>query len=156
MDLAAIIILLSLGLVLLLLEVVFIPGTTVFGIFGFILIVAAVIITYNAYGARWGGIAAGGTLFLGIGMLFWALRSKPWNRYSLKSTIDSKVNNQEYFELAPGQKGKTVSSLRPQGKAEFGGNLYNVRTNGDFLSSDTEVVITRIKNNIIFVEEFKS
>lgn len=155
MDLAAIIILISLGIVLLTIEIVFVPGTTIFGIVGFVLIIIGVIVTYNVYGSTWGSIMAFATFLLGLGVLFWALRAKPWNKFSLKSVNEGRTNDESYFELEIGSKGETISSLRPQGKAEISGKIYQVRTDGEFISSNTRIIVSKIRNNSIFVTEEK-
>jgi membrane-bound ClpP family serine protease len=82
----------------------------------------------------------------------WGFRSKSWERFSLKSSIDSKVNDEDIMNLQVGQRGITLSSCRPMGKAEFDNRNWEVRTNGGYLEAGTEVQIIRIENRTITIE----
>jgi len=144
--------LLAIGLGLILIELVFIPGTTVVGLLGLIFTIVGIIISYRHFGSDIGFYILIGTLVMTLGGLFYGFRSGAWTRFSLKSSIDSKVNEGMLKILNVGDEGTTRSSLRPMGTAEFGNQNYEVRSTGSFLDSGIRVKITQIQSNQIIVE----
>jgi membrane-bound ClpP family serine protease len=48
--------------------------------------------------------------------------------------------------------GKAVSRLAPIGKALIEDRLYEVRSDGSYIDSNSEIIVTRIEGNKIFVE----
>ncbi len=144
--------LISLGLVLVVVEILFVPGTTVVGIAGVIFVLAGVGMCYHYYGSTVGTLTLVGSAVAGTGFFFWSLKSKSWRRFSLNSSIDSKVNEGSLQEVREGLTGKAVSALRPIGKAEIGSKVYEVRTTGLFLESGAPVRVIKIESNNIIVE----
>jgi len=75
-----------------------------------------------------------------------------WTRFALKSSSDSKVNEGAMVDLKPGQEGVAMSTLRPVGKADLSGKIFEVRTNGEYIETGTRIRIIRIISNQIIVE----
>jgi membrane-bound ClpP family serine protease len=144
--------LLAIGLGLILIELVFIPGTTVVGLLGLIFSIVGIVISYRHFGSDVGFYIMIGTLIMTLGGLFYGFRSGAWTRFSLKSSMNSKVNENMLKVLNVGDEGTTRSSLRPMGTAEFGNQNYEVRSTGSFLDSGTRVKIIQIQSNQIIVE----
>lgn len=144
--------LILIGLAFLLLEILVIPGTGVAGIVGFILIGIGVWQAYTYYGAATGHWVLGGTIVGTVAVLAYSLRAKTWRRISLKSEIESKVNLIDEDKLKPGDPGKSISRLVPTGKAVFNNEFYEVRTMGEFLDPDVDIVIEKIEDHKIYVK----
>ena len=144
--------LLVIGLALIVAELVFIPGTTVVGLLGLFSTIAAIVISYRHYGNEVGFYVLVGTGIVTLGTLFYSFRSRSWSRFSLKTAIDSRVNEGLTDSLQVGDKGVAASRLRPFGKALFNQREYEVRTSGNFLEAGSEVTITLITSNQIIVE----
>ena len=147
-----IIALLMIGLALIVAELVFIPGTTVVGILGFIFSAAGIIISYKHFGSDVGFYILIGMSAITLVTLFYSFRSGSWSRFSLKSSIKSKVNEGMVDTLHVGDEGKTISTLRPIGKAEFHNKQFEVKTGGDYVDSGTPIRIVLIHSNQILVE----
>jgi membrane-bound ClpP family serine protease len=147
-----IIALLLIGLALIVAELVFIPGTTVVGILGFIFSAAGIIISYKHFGSDIGFYILIGMSAITLVTLFYSFRSGSWSRFSLKSSIKSKVNEGMVDTLHVGDEGKTISTLRPIGKAEFHNKQFEVKTGGDYVDSGTPIRIVLIHSNQILVE----
>lgn len=140
------------GLLLLVVEVIFVPGTTVVGIAGFVFVVLGIGFAFRYFGSEIGWITTGGAaLAFGIGFYF-SFKTNVWKRFSLKSAIKSKVNEGELEQLAEGEEGVTISALRPVGKAELTSKIYEVKTQGQYVDSGTRIRIVKIISNQIFVE----
>lgn len=147
-----IIALLAIGLGLIIIELVFIPGTTVVGLLGLIFTIVGIVISYRHFGSDIGLYILLGTSATAIITLFFSFRSGAWSRFSHKSSIDSKVNENMLESLSVGDEGTTRSALRPVGTAEFGDKNFEVRTTGSFLETGTRVRIVQIQSNQIIVE----
>ncbi|HPR25649.1 NfeD family protein [Lentimicrobium sp.] len=152
MSLTLIIILIIAGLLFLLLEVLVIPGTTVVGIAGFALIVFSVWESYHVFGSPTGHFVLIGTIFFTILTVYLALKSKTWNKIMLKTEISGKVNEIDSTKVQAGDPGVTVSRLTPGGKALINNEYYEVHTNGEFIDQESEIIVTHLADNKIFVK----
>lgn len=140
------------GLALLLAEIIFVPGTTLVGLFGFIFLVVGVSLSFKYFGSEIGWITVGGSSVVAGVLVYFAFKSNFWRKFSLKSSIDSKVNEGELDGLTLGDEGITMSALRPSGKAELGDKTFEVRTQGTYVDSGTRIRIIKILSNQIIVE----
>ena len=147
--------LISVGLILIVVAIIFVPGTTFIGITGLISTFIGVYFSFVYFGSSIGfGFLVFSALLFGV-VLYFGFRGKTWDRFSLKSSIRSKVNEGLTSKLQIAQRGMTLSSLRPIGKAEFDGKTYEVKSHGDYIDTGTEVEIIKIERNNIFVEPIK-
>jgi membrane-bound ClpP family serine protease len=144
--------LLLIGLTLLIVELIFIPGTTVVGVLGLIFAVVGVVISYAQFGNDVGLYVLIATLTITAVAVFFSFRSGVWSKFSLKSSIKSRVNEESTHALQPGDTGITRSALRPMGTAEFNNQLVEVRTLGQFVENGKTVKIISVEANRIVVE----
>ena len=145
-----ILILLLGGLILLLLELLVVPGTTVVGVIGFILMAVGIWQSYIEYGWIWGSMILLLTLLISLGGLYYSLRSNTWNKAMLKTSIKSRVNT-EANAVAIGSVGLTTSIINPMGKAIFDNKFYEVSSYGEFIEAEKDVKIVAIEGNKIFI-----
>ncbi len=151
-DWSIVLSLITVGLLLVVVEIVFIPGTTVVGLVGFIFLIIGVGLSFKYFGGEVGWIILASTSVTCGGMLYFSFNTNTWSRFSLKSAINSKVNEGEIEKFAIGMEGQAVSALRPIGKAELNNQMVEVRTNGDYLDSGSKIRIIKIVSNQIIVE----
>lgn len=144
-----------LGTFLIIAEIIFVPGTTIVGILGFIFSVYGVYLGYDYYGASTGTIILIATLVVNVVALVLAFKGKSWERFSLKGTMTGKYNDDFKFDLKVGDHGQTLSSLKPIGKAMFDEHEIEVRSNGGFVGENVEIEVIRIESSKIFVEPIK-
>jgi len=140
------------GLFLIIAEVIFVPGTTLVGILGFIFLVVGVSLSFRYFGGETGWTTIGVTAVASGLILYFSFKANVWGRFSLKSSIKSKFNEGELDSLTVGTEGLTVSALRPVGKANLGEKLYEVKTTGEYLDSGSRVRVIKIVMNQIIVE----
>jgi membrane-bound ClpP family serine protease len=93
-----------------------------------------------------------GTIFFTILTIYLALKSKTWNRIMLKTEISGKVNEIDSTKVQAGDSGISVSRLTPGGKALINDEYYEVHTNGEFIDQESEIVVTHLADNKIFVK----
>lgn len=147
-----IIALLLIGLALIVVELIFIPGTTVVGVLGLIFAAAGIITAYKHFGRETGFYILLGASATTLVTLIYSFRSGAWSKFSLKGAIDSKVNEGITSTLNVGDEGVSLSVLRPIGKGEFNDKQYEVRTSGIYVENGKRIRITSIQANQIFVE----
>ncbi len=148
--------LLLIGLALIIVELVFIPGTTVVGLLGLIFAVVGIVISYSHFGSAVGFYILLGTLATTLVALFYSFRSGAWKKFSLKSSMKSKVNDGIMDTVSIGDEGITLSTLRPVGKAEFKSRTFEVKTSGNYVERGEKVRITQIELHQIVVEPLNS
>ena len=152
MNWPIIIIVLLVGLALIALEIVALPGF-VSGLCGGVLVIVGIWQTYANYDSLAGNITLIASILVGFVMLVVLMKSGTWKRFSLKEESDSRVNQIDQSTIQPGAKGKTISRLAPAGKALFGDEIVEVHSNGAFIDEDKEIEVTEIEGYKITVKE---
>lgn len=151
MNTALIIIILILGVTLLALEIVALPGG-VAGFFGVGLIGVGVWQSYGQFGNNVGTIILICAIALCILMLILFMKAKTWKRFSLNEEVDSKVNQLEPAVKA-GSRGVTISRLAPTGKALIDGEQMEVHAVNKFIDPDRPIEVVGIEGYRIDVVE---
>ena len=151
-DWISIILLIICGIAFIIIELIFVPGTTVLGILGLLALVGGVFISFTNFGRETGIWILVGTSVFSILALVYSLRAGTWKKFALKSTMNSKVNENEKAELRVGMEGKSTSDLRPMGTAEFLDKLFEVQTNGNYLEAGTTIEIVNLSDYKIIVK----
>lgn len=152
--LTAIILFIVLGVILMLLEILVIPGTTIAGVGSVILLGLGIFFSYRNYSTEVGNYVLGGTLLFLIASLVISLRARTWKRFMLNSSIDSQVNTIE-TDIKIGDTGITVARLNPMGKVMVGDEYYEARAINEIIDPNTEIIITKIIGNTLVVKSKK-
>jgi len=142
------------GLSLLILELLVVPGTTVVGIIGFILMAVGVWQAYVVFGSFMGTLVLLATIILSAGGFYLSLRSNTWKKAGLEKSILSKVNT-DAQKLKVGDQGTTTSRLNPMGKAFINNDFFEVSTFGDFIDNNVSVKIVAIEGSKVMVEKLE-
>lgn len=152
MDWFIVISLILIGILLLLVELIFVPGTTFVGITGSLLVLAGIWVAYSTLGTSSGHVVLALSVLVSAVAVFYGFRSASWRKITLKETNDSHVNAKPVL-LEEGQTGLAVSALRPSGTGSFGERHYEVHTRGEYLPAGTSIRIVKIINNKVTVEK---
>ena len=147
-----VIIVLALGLLLLTLEIVALPGG-VAGVCGFLLVVFGVWQSYVMWGITVGTWVLIGSVAICALLLYLFMKTKTWNRFSLNEESDSTVNQIEDPAIAIGTRGTTVARLAPTGKALIDGKLVEVHAINKFIDQDRPIEVVAIEGYRIDVCE---
>ncbi|MFT2010343.1 NfeD family protein [Pontibacter sp. 13R65] len=153
LDWITVILLIGIGLILIIIELIFVPGTTIVGVLGFVLAAIGVWIGYAALGTTIGHIILAIAVLTTCIAVFYSFRTDAWSRFALKDTNSGRVNDDKLHTLQVGNKGKTISALRPQGTAVFQDQHHEVQTQGEFIAPNTAIRIIQLSANKIIVEE---
>ena len=152
MSLTAVLILIFIGIILILLESLVIPGTNVAGIIGIAMIVGAIFLAYRDLGRMTGHLVLAGSLVFMVLAIFLALRSNTWKRMALKTNIDGKVNQIEENAVKPGDVGVTITRMNPMGKVLVNNQQYEAKSGHSFIDPNTPVEVVKINGNQLIVK----
>lgn len=176
-------ILFVLGLVLLAMEIFVIPGFGVFGVSGLLLMAGSLVMASHTFNGMSAGqrfeesMSSMGTLagalitVIGVAIVL--------NRFLPSIPILNKLiltppgyaaagedspylnpsvygSNSEDFPVQEGDKGLTVSTLRPSGKANFGEHYLDVYSDGGYIDHGKEIEVIRVAGNRIIVRPVDS
>lgn len=152
MSLTLLIIVMAVGLLLLTLEIVALPGG-IAGVAGIGLMAFGIWRCYALYGicaGHWALLCCIGACVI---LLIVFMKSKTWKRFSLNDESDSKVNQIDTSSIHVGSKGRTVARLAPTGKALIEGKLAEVHAINQFIDPDKNIEVVAIEGYRIDVCE---
>jgi membrane-bound ClpP family serine protease len=155
MDILAIVLLIILGIVLLLIEFTIIPGVTIAGIGGFLMLAASVYIAFANLGNVAGFITLAVVLIISPLFIYYFFKSRAGKKMILESEIDGKIENFNPEKLKVGDVGITIGRLAPMGKIKVNGEVAEAQSNGGFIDHQTNIRIIKIQQNKIIVEPLK-
>ncbi len=150
MLLASIITIILFGIFLIVLEILILPGL-IAGIIGAIFMITGIVMMYNNFGSTYGHITLISSISLTGFIVFYFLKSKSWQRFGLKDTIDSKVIDLSQTDIKPGMSAITLSALRPMGIVLINNEKYEAQTNGAYIEANTNVVVLKVMSNKLLV-----
>ena len=151
-------ILLVVGMILLIIEA-FVPSFGVIGIIGIVLLLLSIFLTAKTF--LEGVIMFLILLVIAVILLVIVIRIATKSRLSKKLiNTDTFSEEQGYLGVQDmsakvGLKGKSVTILRPAGKAVFDGEILDVVTKGEFVEEGKEVIVEQVEGNRIVVKEIK-
>lgn len=148
-----IITLIIVGLILLLAEMLLIPGVGVAGILGILSLGVSCFCAFSQIGDTAGIIVTIVNSALVILLLIYALRAKTWKRLALETSIDSKAVDSVSISVNLGQRGKSVTRLAPVGTVRFGDDVVEVKALEGIIDSGVDVEIVLIEDNKVYVSE---
>ena len=151
----AIIALIILGLLLMMLEFLVIPGVTIAGIGGLLLIGGGVYFTYDTYGITAGNYTTGGSAIFIIAIIFYSLRAKTWDKLMLKTNIDSKIESYDTSKVQVGDIGETITKLSPMGKVHINDLYIDGHSRSTLIEPNTKVEVVKVLPSKIIVKQIK-
>ncbi len=151
MTILAIILLIAIGIALLVLEILVLPGL-IAGIIRGVFILAGVLMTYSNYGSEAGHLTAIASAILSAGTVIYFLRSKSWQKFGLNSKLEGKTNEVDKLPVSEGDTGITISALRPMGTIMINNLRIEAQTKGEMIPENTQVKIISVLPNKVLVE----
>ncbi len=150
---SVIIVLVLIGFLMLLLEILVIPGTGIAGILGVGLMIAGVYVAYRDQGMISGHLALSVTLAINLVGLVVALRSKTWKTATLKTEIKGKAGQNIQADIQVGDLGITISRCAPGGTAEINNQLLEVTTQSQFIDPNKKIEVIKVSGNKIIIKQ---
>lgn len=144
------------GILLILIEILLIPGLGVTGVLGFICLAVGIFLVGREHGTLLALSVFGGSLVLFILAFVVFFRSPASKWFVLSDQLkkqDRSLDNQ--IPLDKAQRGKAHTDLYPTGKGLFAAgdeeNIYDVIASGEFIDEGKEIEVVRLEGNRIFV-----
>lgn len=142
------------GMLFLAVELFIVPGFSVPGIAGVLLLAYAVYRAYSTFGFTGASVTVligGAASFL---MIYWALKSRALKSFSLEETQKGSHAGNVHSELL-GKTGRALTDLRPAGTAEFEGQRYDVVTDGEYIDELVDIEVIAIEGSRIIVSMYE-
>lgn len=148
-----IICLILLGVALMMAEIFLLPGISIAGFAGGLMMIASIFYAFYYMGATAGYITLVANVVVFVASLIILVKSKALDHIALKTDIDAKVDQPELQILKAGDKGITLSRLNPIGKAEFGDYIVEAKSfTGEFIDAEQTVEIVKVESNNVLVQ----
>jgi len=129
------------------------PGFGIFGIGGFAALLASTVIIFIEYGL----LAFLVAIFVLIVLFFLLILLMKKSGVYKKVILTEKQDTQDFDESTiadlVGKKGKTMTQLRPYGKAKFEDREVDVFSEGGFIEKQKDVQVIRINGKNVTVKE---
>jgi membrane-bound serine protease (ClpP class) len=154
------------GVILLILEIFVIPGFGIAGVLGIILMIAGLFlglisdfpeVSTNMIQTAIVQLAAAFVMsFIFIYILSKFLpKTQMWDKLILQSNIGSTsgyISSKPDFSHFIGKKGVALTDLRPAGAAIIDDNRIDVVTEGDYISKEAKIIVTRTEGSKVVVQ----
>ncbi len=143
------------GILLVILEIIVLPGM-VAGVIGAVMMVMGIVKAYADFGQTVGHITFASTAMLTFLAIYTSLKAKAWNRFGLKETIDGRVNEINQLQIKEGDEGVALSALRPSGTVLIGDKRVEAHTPGELIDAGTRVVVLGVTSSKVLVRSVQS
>ena len=147
-----IVLLILVGVLLLVAELVLLPGISVAGIGSLLSFIGAVFLGYMNYGFWTGSGVLTAVILLSMVAVIVSLRANTWRRLSLHTTIDSTSTfTPQQHDIRIGQQGVTLTRLAPMGKVRFGEVTLEAKSIDAYIDPRQPVEAIAFDNTVVIV-----
>lgn len=146
--------LILIGIVLLILEILILPGL-IAGILGGIMVITGVVLSYKNYGEFYGNITLAITSLVSFVSIWYSFKSRAWERFSLKEVSNAKMDRVDELNIKEGDVGVSLSVIRPAGTALFDHKKIEVHSMGEIIDSNKIIEVIEVLPNKLLVREKK-
>ena len=151
-HMAFIIILMIVGILLILTEILLIPGVGVAGILGVIALGGSCFYAFNVFGTAVGTVITVFNVVLMVVLTVYVLRAGTWKKLALHTNIDSKASMFDENAVSVADCGKKLTRLAPMGTAMIRDVRYEVTSLEGVIDPGTDVEVVLIEDNKIYVK----
>lgn len=156
MTLTLIILFIIIGLFLIWLEFFIVPGITVAGIGGTVLMLGGLYYAYAEVGTPIAHFVLLGSALAFALMLTLSFRSKTWKKTALETNIDSKIEGINIGKIKIGDQGTCISRLAPMGKILVKGEIMEARSKFGYINENSDIEIVEIGTTNVIVQKIES
>lgn len=152
MPIALIITFAILGIALIVLEIFFLPGTTIAGVAGGLFLVASVWVAFASFGSDIGWYTIGIIALMLTVSIYLFVKLGVMDKVSLKTEIDSKLDAKNQF-VQVGDRGMASSRLASMGNADINGQMVEVKSINGFIDVDADIEVVSADKQEILVRQ---
>ena len=150
--------LIGLGILLLFIEIILLPGFGAAGVPGILLIALGVGRVWLSSGRETALMYAGGVVIVTIPIAILALWLAPRTKFGKSFILEAAEKSADGFQAPSqnlvnlvGKAGQAITPLRPVGAALIDGQRVDVVTGGEFIETDAEVEVIVVESNRVVV-----
>ncbi len=143
------------GALMLVIELVLIPGLTIAAIGALGCYGGAAWIAWNNYGVRGLLVVVAIVIVLTVVATWFSLRAKTWHKFALGDKIESRSQEAPQRKVKVGDRGESLGRLAPMGTVVIDGHNYEAKTTGAFVDQRTEIEVIGFENFNIIVRPVK-
>ena len=144
------------GILLMLVEMLLVPGVGVAGIFSLAALVAACWYSFACIGYSEGWWVTVFVLALLVVMTMVILRNRTWRRFELKTEVTSRVNEESSLVKA-GDKGVAQTRLAPMGTGKFDAVSCEVKSaDNTMVGAGTPIEVVAVEDNQVLVKPIEN
>ncbi len=152
-EIAIVAILLFIGIVLILVEIFFLPGITLAAIGGVLFTAAGLWFAYARISATAGHISLiAGLVLFGVGFLY-LVKSKALDKIALNTNVESTIADKEILKIHQGDHGVTLSRLNPIGKVKVNDIVVEAKTLDTFIDEGVTITVLKVFPTQVIVKE---
>ena len=149
-----IVLLIVIGALLLVAELVLLPGFFVAGICALLADGAAVYFAFTRYGAIGGVITIVAVLAVSVAVMVISLRARTWQRFSLKHQVDGTAQElPQEQNIRLGDRGVALTRIAPMGKIEINGRTFEAKSVDRMIDPNAEIEVIGFENFSVIIEE---
>ena len=149
--------LIIIAMLLLLVEIVLLPGVSVAGIGAIISYAIAVYKAFIEYDSEGGWLVLVIAIISAIATIAIAVKGNIWQRFSLKDNIDSRSQTPaEEQNIERGARGTAITRLAPSGKVMVDGKVFEARSIDAYIDQRTEIEVIDFENFTLIVRKAKT
>ena len=152
----------SLGILLVFIELLILPGFGIAGIPGCLLILIGFGVAWSEYSLQTALTSTGITLVLVIPLAIIALSLLRRTPVIQTFILSATENKEDGFQAPPseltslvGKSGKTLTPLRPAGAALINGHRVDIVTQGEFVAPQTDVEVIFVEGSRVVVRSLQ-
>ena len=150
MNTVSIIALLVVGILLMLVELLVLPGFGVAGALGVVALVGGAVAAWYELGAFWGVMVGLISTVVAVVMIYLVPRTKAGRRLVLEEELKDRRSQADRRSLL-GHRGTTVTPLRPIGRVRFGQEEVDVVTDGEYIPSGAQIEVVEVEGMRVVV-----
>lgn len=147
-----IVVLLLAALIMLMIELFLIPGTSIAAIISAGFCIYGIYYAFINLGTLAGVITLSVSIFGGIVAVWRFMRSKTLEKVALNNDVPAIIDRSAAERVKIGDKGTAVTRLALIGNADINGDIIEVKSADGFINPKTPIVVTRISDSVIMVE----
>ena len=148
-----IVLLVLFGVLFLVAEIVLLPGVTVAALLSLVSYGASIYLAFRDYGPVVGSVVVAVILLLSAVAVYFSLRDKTWQRFSLQQKLPASSMPEPEKELQPGMRGRSLSRLSPMGKVEIAGRIYEAKSQDTYIDPRSEIEVVGFENFSVIVKK---
>lgn len=152
MTILIILFLIFLGVLLLLIEFAVIPGITVAGIGGFLLLGVSVYMAFDTYGLLPGFITLAFVLLVVPVLFYRFFKSKSGKKMVLESEITGRVDEVDANFIHEGDEGISIGRLAPTGKVRINNMVMEAKSMSGFIDHQVKIRVVEVLKTQVIVE----